>query len=190
MWSFNPPKVNDKNRLVYTWNAIEKFLEKCEATRQPIEDLYNHLMQPPLGVRSGPLPILLCAVILHYRTEIALYENGSFVADLSMPVFERLLKAPQQFEIKRFRLAGIRTEMFSTFLKTLNQPIENENLDLLTIVAPLMRFIAQLPNYTQKTQEISKEAKNLRDVVNKASEPDELLFRQLPESLRFFCIYY
>ena len=78
-------------------------------------------MQPPLGdPKVGPLPILLCAVILHYRTEIALYENGSFVADLSMPVFERLLKAPQQFEIKRFRLAGIRTEVFSKFLEMLN----------------------------------------------------------------------
>ncbi len=185
IWSFNPPKVDDKNRLVYTWNAIEKFLEKCEETRQPIEDLYNHLMQPPLGVRSGPLPILLCAVILHYRTEIALYENGSFVADLSMPVFERLLKAPQQFEIKRFRLAGIRTEMFSKFLEMLDQPIENKNLDLLTIVAPLMRSIAQLPNYTQKTQDLSEAAKNLQEVVNKASEPDELLFKQLPESLGF-----
>lgn len=185
IWGFHPPKVDDKNRLVYTWNAIEQFLDKCEETRQPVEDLYNHLMQPPLGVRKGPLPILLCAVTLHYRTEIALYENGSFVADLSIPVFERLLKAPQQFEIKRFRLAGIRTEMFSKFLEMLNQPIENKNLDLLTIVAPLMRFIAQLPNYTQKTQDLSNAAKNLREVVNKASEPDELLFKQLPESLGF-----
>ena len=45
----------------------------------------------------------------HYKTEVALYENGSFIADWSMPVFERLLKAPQQFELKRFRIAGIRS---------------------------------------------------------------------------------
>ncbi|MYB64777.1 hypothetical protein F4X73_08805 [Candidatus Poribacteria bacterium] len=185
MWRFHPPKVDDRNKLNHTWNAIEKFLEKCEETRQPIENLFYHLMQPPLGIRNGPLPILLCAVILHYRTEIALYENGSYVADLSMPVFERLLKAPQQFEIKRFRLAGIRTEMFSRFLEMLNQPVETDQPDLLTIVAPLMRFISQLPNYTQKTQDLSDAARCIREVVNKASEPDELLFRQLPESLGF-----
>ena len=185
VWGFHPPKVDDNNRLFHTWNAIESFLDKCEESRQPVENLYNHLTQPSLGIRKGPLPILLCAVILHYRTEIALYENGSFVADLSMPVFERLLKAPENFELKRFRLVGIRTELFSQFLDLLNQPIYSEDADLLTIVAPLMRFIAQLPNYTQKTQEISKEAKNLREVVNKASEPDELLFRQLPESLGY-----
>ncbi len=185
VWGFHPPKVDDQNRIAHTWHAIESFLNKCEESRQPVENLYNHLSFPPLGVRKGPLPILLCAVILHYRTEIALYENGSFVADLSMPVFERLLKAPENFELKRFRLAGIRTELFSHFLELLNQPIYSEDADLLTIVAPLMRFIAQLPNYTQKTQEISDEAKNLREVVSKASEPDELLFKQLPEALGY-----
>ena len=186
IWGFHPPnRKNDKNKMKLTWVEIEKFLTKCEDVRQPIENFYKRLMKPPFGVRKGPLPILLCAVILHYRTEIALYENGSFVADLSMPVFERLLKAPENFELKRFRLAGIRTELFSQFLELLNQPIYSEDADLLTIVAPLMRFIAQLPNYTQKTQELSVEAKNLRDAVNNADEPDELLFKQLPESLGY-----
>ena len=185
VWGFHTPKEDDKNKLSHTWNAIESFLDKCEESRQPIENLYDYLTQPPLGVRRGPLPILLCAVIHHHRTEIALYENGSFVADLSMPVFERLLKAPENFELKRFRLTGIRTELFSQFLDLLNQPIYTEDADLLTIVAPLMRFIAHLPNYTQKTQELSNEAKNLRAVVNKASEPDELLFKQLPEAFGY-----
>ncbi len=185
IWGFHPPKEDDENRLGHTWHAVETFLDRCEEARQPVENLYNHLMQPPLGVRSGPLPILLCAVILHYRTEIALYENGSFVADLTMPLIERLLKAPENFELKRFRLEGIRAELFSQFLELLNQPVESENADLLTIVTPLMRFIAQLPNYTQKTQDLSDAAKNLRQVVNKASEPDELLFKQLPEAFGF-----
>ena len=150
-----------------------------------MEKLYEELMNPPYGVRIGPIPILLCAAILHYRTEIALYENGSFVADMSVPVFERLLKAPKKFEIKRFRMAGIRIDLFARSLKLLNQPAESENPDLLTIVTPLIRFIVQLPIYTQKTQRINDEAKKLREVVNKAGEPDELLFKQLPESLGY-----
>lgn len=185
IWGFHPPNADDKNRIGHTWKAIEKFLAACERKRQPIEKLYQNLMESPYGVRNGPLPILLCATILHYKTEIALYENGSFVADLSTPVFERLLKAPEQFELKRFRLAGIRADLFARFLKMLNQPVETENPDLLTIVTPLMRFIAQLPKYTQTTQTLSDSAKNLRDIVQKANEPDELLFRQLPEAFGF-----
>ena len=48
-----------------------------------------------------------------------------------------------------------------------------------------MRFIAQLPKYTLATQELSDVAKNLRKVIQNAREPDELLFKQLPEVLGF-----
>ena len=185
VWGFHPPKTPDENRMTPIWKAIEAFLEACEGERQLVEDLYQCLKQPPLGLRDGPLPILLCAVMHHYKTEIALYENGSFIADWSMPVFERLLKAPQQFELKRFRMAGIRTDVLAQLLQLLNQPVETEKPDLLTVVTPLMRFIAQLPKYTLGTQELSDAAKNLRKVVQNAREPDELLFKQLPEALGF-----
>lgn len=185
VWGFYPPKIDDKNQIEHTWKAIEVFLEACEGERQSIVQLYEHLMAPPLGVREGPLPILLCAVILHYKTEIALYENGSFIADWSMPVFERLLKAPQLFELKRFRMTGVRSDLFSQFLSAFNQPSETQTPDLLTVVTPLIQTIAQLPKYTLTTQELSDNAKNLRKVVLNAREPDELLFKQLPEAFGF-----
>ena len=185
MWGFHPPKTDDKNEIKYTWNAIETFLETSEGERQPVVKLYEHLMAPPFGVRSGPLPILLCAVMHHYKTEIALYENGSFIADWSMPVFERFLKAPQQFELKRFRMTGVRSDLFSQFSKVFKQSPETQTPDLLTVVTPLMRTIAQLPKYTLTTQGLSDKAKNLRKVVLNAREPDELLFKQLPTAFGF-----
>ena len=185
MWGFHPPKTDDKNEIKHTWNAIEAFLEACEGERQPVVKLYERLMAPPLGVRSGPLPILLCAVMHHYKTEIALYENGSFIADWSMPVFERFLKAPQQFELKRFHMTGIRSDLFSQFSRAFNQSTETQKPDLLTVVTPLMRAIAQLPKYTLVTQELSDNAKNFRKTVLNAREPDELLFTQLPEAFGF-----
>ena len=185
IWGFHPPKQDDKSRIAYTWNAIEAFLGGCEDARQPVVHLYENLMARPLGVRSGPLPILLCAVMQYYNTEIALYENGSFIANWSMPVFERLLKAPQQFELKRFRITGIRSDLFSQFSDIFNQPTESPKPDLLTVITPLIRTIAQLPKYALGTQELSDNAKNLRTAVLNAREPDELLFKQLPEAFGY-----
>ena len=185
VWSFTSPKQDDPIRIRYTWDAIEDFLETCEDARHPVIHLYENLMAPPLGVRNGLLPLLLCAAMLHYKTEIALYENGSFIANWSMPVFERLLKAPQQFELKRFRMTGIRSDLFSQFSDIFNQSTETQKPDLLTVVTPLIRTIAQLPKYTLVTQELSDNAKNLRKVVLNAREPDELLFKQLPEAFGY-----
>ena len=181
VWGFHPPKPNDNSKIEHTWNAIEVFLKTCEGERQPVAQLYEHLMAPPLGLRRELLPILLCAAMCCYKTEIALYENGSFIPEWSMPVFERLLKVPQRFELKRFRIEGRRADVFAQFLKVLNQPEETQTEDILTVVTPLIVQIVQLPKYTSKTQTLSEKAKNLREIVLNAREPDTLLFEQLPK---------
>ena len=133
------------------------------------------------------MPILLCAVLLHYEAEIALYEDGSFVADISMPVFERLIRSPEKFEIKRFRMEGIRAEVFEQFTGMISKPVSTmgKPSNLLVIVRPIMRFVDKLPRYTMLTQELSDAAIALRKAINDAREPDALLFEQLPQALGF-----
>ena len=187
VWGFHPPNTDDKNRISLTWLEIENFLNECEERRQSVAELYKRLEQPPFGLRSGPMPILLCAVLLHYETEIALYEEGSFVADISMPVFERLIRAPEKFEIKRFRMEGIRAEVFEQFTGMLSKPVSTMGKapNLLVIVRPLVRFITELPRYTTLTQDLSDAAIALRRAITDAREPDALLFEQLPQALGF-----
>ena len=187
VWGFHPPHTDDKNRFSPTWSEIEKFLDECEERRQSVDKLYKRLEQPPFGLRSGSMPILLCAVLLHYEAEIALYEDGSFVADISMPVFERLIRSPEKFEIKRFRMEGIRAEVFEQFTGMISKPVSTmgKPSNLLVIVRPIMRFVDKLPRYTMLTQELSDAAIALRKAINDAREPDALLFEQLPQALGF-----
>ena len=187
IWGFHPPNANDKNQFSPTWSEIEGFLSECEERRQSVATLYKRLEQPPFGLRSGPMPILLCAVLLHYETEIALYEEGSFVADISMPVFERLIRAPEKFEIKRFRMEGIRAEVFEQFTGMISKPVSTMGTpsNLLVVVRPLVRFIDKLPRYTMLTQDLSDAAITLRRAISDAREPDALLFEQLPRALGF-----
>ena len=187
IWGFHPPNTDDKNNFSPTWSEIDRFLDECEEKRQSVAELYKRLEQPPFGLRSGPMPILLCAVLLHYETEIALYEDGSFVADISMPVFERLIRSPEKFEIKRFRMEGIRAEVFEQFTGMLSKPVSTMGKapNLLVIVRPFISFIHKLPRYTMLTQDLSDAAIALRRTVTDAQEPDALLFEQLPKALGF-----
>ena len=188
VWGFYRPKKSNKSKILPTWEKIEEFFEECEVERQSIETLYDRLMERPFGMRIGPLPILLCAAVLCYKTEVAFYENGSFVADLSMPVFERLLKAPEKFELKRFRMTDYRTDALVQYLDVLDDFLDqtsNTNTpNLLAVATPLMLFVIRLPKYTLTTQTLSEDAENLRKVVLDAREPDELLFTQLPKAFR------
>ena len=101
-WGFHPPKPDDETRIIHTWNAIETFLETCEGERQPVVKLYEHLMSPPLGVQEGPLPILLCAVMLRYKTEVALYQDGSFIPNWSMLSLNASLKCQKNLRSNVF----------------------------------------------------------------------------------------
>ena len=187
VWKFHPPNTDDKNQIFLTWQEIENFLNECEERRQSVDRLYKRLEQPPFGLRRGPMPILLCAVLLHYESEIALYEDGSFIADISMPVFERLIRSPEKFEIKRFRMEGIRAEVFEQFTGMISKPVSAEGSppNLLVIVRPLISFIQKLPRYTMLTQDLSDAAITLRKAISDAREPDTLLFEQLPQALGF-----
>ncbi len=187
VWRFHPPEADHKTQIYAIWLEIEKFLSECEEKRQSVAELYKRLEQPPFGLRSGPMPILLCAVLLHYEAETALYEDGSFVADLSMPVFERLIRSPEKFGIKRFRMEGIRSEVFEQFTGMISKPVSTmgEGPNLLVIVRPLMRFIDKLPRYTMLTQDLGSTAIALRKAITDAREPDALLFEQLPQALGF-----
>jgi hypothetical protein len=109
-FEFGPPKAGSSFAAV--WRAIEAFLERCEVERRPVDELFALLQDRPYGLRAGVLPILLCAAMLHFDSEVAFYEDGSFVPEVSIELFERLLKNSDRFHLRRYRIEGVRKEVF------------------------------------------------------------------------------
>lgn len=184
-WGFFPPKQTAEAGIRAIWKAFDNFLAETEIERRTVAELFDLLSQPPYGIKAGVLPVLLCAALLHYDTEVALYEQGSFVPSLSNAVFERLIKTPETFQLQRCRIAGVRALVFERFADVLLQKPEGfsaEKMNLLTVVRPLTRFAAALPNYTKNTQRLSPTTLRIRNALFEAREPDKLLFVQLPEA--------
>jgi hypothetical protein len=184
-WGFFPPKTDADAGAVAVWQAMDDFFTESEFERRSVAEMFERLMRPPFGMRVAPLPILLCAALLHYDTEIALYEEGSFVPSLSDAAFERLVKVPEKFHVQRCRIAGVRAIVFERFAKSILQKPANffgDKLNLLGVVRPLTKFAANLPTYTRGTHRLSATAMRVRAALFEAREPDRLLFVQLPEA--------
>ena len=161
------------------WAVVEKFLEETELARQPLVELYNKLRRPPFGVKEGPLPVLVCAALLARESEVALYERGSLVPELSAPVVERLLRWPERFEVRQSRITGVRLELLERLARTLfsgGKPTKT----VLDLVRGLMRFIGTLPSYAKHTTTVSPEAVRVREALMRARDPAQLLFTELP----------
>jgi hypothetical protein len=168
--------------LVEVWRAIERFFADCELRRRGVQELFLLLQAPPFGLKMGVIPVLFCASVLAYDTEVALYENGAFLPELGVEVFERLLRNPEKFEVRRYQVVGVRREVFNQFAKLLGAVAHSKNEHLVTVIRPLYRFFNRLPAYSRQTRNVSDIAIALREVLLSAREPDVLLFEDLPRA--------
>jgi hypothetical protein len=141
-------------------------------------------MAPPYGVKAGILPILYIAVYVVYRYELALYENRRYRPFFTEEMLERFVKRPDEFEVQRFRIDGLRASIFEQYSEVIHGDKKQRNL--LELAKPLATFMGTLPEYTQNTRRgINKIAQEVRTTFNLAKSPQRLLLQELPKALGF-----
>ena len=178
VFAFGPPER--ESALSAVWREIVSFFDSCELERHTIADLFTTLQRRPYGLKLGVIPILFCAAAMAHDTEIAFYENGAFLPELTVDAFERLVRNPSSFELRRYRIEGVRKEVFVELARLFGRPAPARGDTLLSNVKPLFRFLRRLPQYCQTTGRLSERTLQVRAVLMHAKEPDQLLFRELP----------
>ncbi|MBI1374268.1 MAG: hypothetical protein GC159_16250 [Phycisphaera sp.] len=184
-WCFRSPPKSDPLHLGNAWQVIEHAFAESEKTPLRLSDIYDRLSMPPIGLRDGPVPILVWAALIAHESDVALYEEGGFVPELSGAVVERLLKAPETFTVRRWRVTGLRAKVFQQLASMLGSDKVFDDIgrrDVLDVVRPILRFYRELPNYAQHTDQVGKHAQAIRQAIEGAKEPDVLLFEELPKA--------
>lgn len=185
-WGFKPPSQGNAMQIEHAWKAITGFFKLTETGPRPVSELFDLLAAPPYGIKEGPMPLLLCAALLVHENEIALYKDGTFIPTPSDPDFELLVKSPDRYTIQQWSVKGVRAEVFERLAKLLGReftgkdPLKSQLLDL---VRPLLRFYKGLNAFTLQTRDLSDEAVAIRKALGKGTEPDTLLFSDLPKAV-------
>jgi hypothetical protein len=184
-WEFGRPTSGAG--LVRVWDRMVAYLDQCELERRPVTELFGALQRPPYGLKMGVIPVLFCSALLAHDTEVALYEESSFLPEITIEAFERLLRSPERFALRRYRIDGVRREVFRELAQVLGSA-PDPRFNVVSIIRPLYRFWNKLPAYSQKTNRVPDVAVRVRDVLTSAKEPDRLLFDMLPEACGFEAI--
>lgn len=174
-----PDPAHDPYNLGPMWQRIENFLAESEAGPRPFTMLGDALVKPPFGIKGGVLPIIYTIAAMIHQHEIALYEDGNYVPYLSEELVERLARRPETFSVQRFRLEGLRADLFKEYAKAIHGEAD-KSASLLSIAQPLVQFVNGLPEYSRKTKTVSKKAQDIRTAVQFSRSPATLLFRDLP----------
>jgi len=186
-WGINlPDKKQDVCKLLPVFDLLQKIVKSKPDKKISISNIYAELKKPPYGVRDGLIPILLAAFKVMYEHEVAFYENGSFLRMVAGEEFQRLIKAPEAFEIQYCKIEGVRTDVYNKIIAALElKALNNKEPELLDVVQALCVFAVNLPNYVQNTKKLSQEAVAVRDAILTAREPVKLLFDDLPKACGF-----
>ncbi len=179
VWGFGPPPDHDPLRLRPTWNAIEFFLDGSAGGPRPLRALFQQLACAPIGLREGPAPVMFFAVLLAHAGEVALFEDGTFVAELSSAVVERLLRRIDHFTVVRYRIDEARAQMMESVRGALGveagRPVD--------LVRAVVRRVTAMPRYTRATRRVGPLGLAFRETVLAARDPLQLLFVDLPRAL-------
>jgi hypothetical protein len=183
VWVIAEPSDDDPCRVGPVLRRIEALLEEQHGNRLRVIDLFETLRAAPYGVRNGIAPLLLAVFAVIREQDVAFYEQGAFLRQVGGQEFQRLIKAPETFEIQYCKIAGVRAIVFEKLLQALTPDRDrSRKADLLDVVRPLCVFAAQLPQFSQRTAGLSPDALAVRDALLRAEEPATLIFQTLPEA--------
>lgn len=180
-WGFGPPKEGDT--WTSAWAAAESAVREAGEDGVSIDRLYRLLSSPPYGLKDGPIPVLLTALILAYRDEIAIYQDGSYQPEVTDDLLERLVKTPDRFAAKAIGAGGFRqavVEQLGRAIGAVPPPPRRRNPTVLKVVSPLLSLVRGLPEYSRRTSDLSPETKAVRAALVDARDPADLLFSALP----------
>lgn len=176
-----PEETDDPCNVRPVLRQMLHLLEQSRDRRLQVTQLFEAIKRPPFGVRDGMAPLLLAVFAVIHEQDVAFYEGGAFLRQLSGQEFQRLAKAPETFELQYCKVTGVRAVLFEKLLRLLDPSrMDARKIDILDVVRPLCVFAAQLPIYTQKTSTVSSIAVAVREALLRAEEPATLLFHQLP----------
>jgi len=179
-WLFGKP--GSKSTLRPAWRAVNALINEAVEAQLSVDRLYSALMAAPIGMKEGPIPVLVTTVLLHRSDDVALYQEGTYQPRLTPEIVERLVKTPERFFVRRFDTGGSRRTVLEALAEVAGttRPVRGRNASVLAVAAPLLVLVRSLPEYSKHTKSLSAQAQAVRAALVTAREPDELIFSALP----------
>lgn len=180
-WTFAAP--DRKDTWSPAWRAAEELIYERLSSGVGFDELYRVLQAPPYGLKDGPIPVLLVALLLARSDEVAVYQDGTYQAELTEDLLERLVKTPNRFSTRAIKVSGLRAvivEELGVAIGAVPPPPRRRNPTVLRVVSPLLAAVRNLPDFTRRSGDLGPETVAVRDAIGSARDPAELLFSALP----------
>lgn len=185
-WGFHSPERNKGPRsesLVSLWTATTEMLERA-SDAVSLADIYALWRAAPFGLRHGVMPIIALGFLLANRSRVALYVEGAFTPELTDANVDEWLQDPNRISWKWVRVDASAKRLLGRLADQLEVSVgRSVAADPLDSARALVSQALALPAWTQRTARVSDQARAVRTLLLRASDPIKVIFSDLPEML-------
>lgn len=187
-WAFGKPKDDGAVGSSYLamWSQTED-LFKTAKDLIGLDEIYAIWRSAPYGLKKGVMPIFALAFFLAHKSRIAIYFDNVFTPNISEVIIDELLHDPKLIKFK-YVSAGENKSSLAKAIAEKILPSHLSEVDLskispLDTARGLVSIVVGLPNWAKRTNSISTQAQEVRAMLLKASDPNKVLFADLPTIL-------
>lgn len=175
------------NTFAALWQTGLDFLESSKGKGRSILDFIELLSSKPFKLKRGLIDYWLPIFLIAKNDEFALYNDKGFIPELSWDLFEIMSKKPELFKIKAFDIQNIKLQLFNRYRLLLNQSEQKKpnNKIFIQTIKPFLTFYRDLPEYSKKTQRLTKRTILLRQIIATAKDPEKVFFEDFPVALGY-----
>ena len=187
-WRFVTPTPDgeDPCHLAPAWQVATEFLKASSDRTVSVAELYDIWRLEPFGIKDGLLPVLAVAFILSKRRDLAFYRQGIFQARVTDLDVDYLARDPTDIQLRWMNLSEMSRRLLSD-LADIVRELDEENtltdLEPIDVAKGLVAIYDQLPPWVARTQRLSANAKRVRQLFKQASDPNKLIFDDIPHEL-------
>ena len=152
----------------------------------PLSEVYDIWRQQPFGIKEGLLAVLSTAFILSQRSSVAVYRQNVFQARLTDLDVDYLARDAADIQLRWMDLTETARELLSDMadvVRGLDPDNMLSDLEPIDVAKGLVSIYDRLVPWVGRTQRLSGNARQVRQLFKQASDPNRLIFDQIPQSL-------
>ena len=182
-WRCMPPGDGFAEGFAPLWDATRALFSDTNA-RVGAHEIYELWSAPPFGMKLGIQPVVLTAFLLAHKANIAVYKDGMFVPRLTDFDIDECLQVPDRFSLRWVAIDEDKNHILEGISSLLAEIGENAGAaDPLEAARGLVAMVFNLPEWARRTSRLGQTAKDMRDMLLKASDPHKVLFVDLASLL-------
>ena len=185
-WRFVAPAASGSEfgKTLDTLFRITLELLKTERDRiVTFTEIYETIWaKPPFGIKAGLFPLFMYIFIRSYSSKIAYYRDDVFRTELRDIDLDNFLKSPKYCGLRYLNMdlntKAMLTDIASIAVRFDQAPITS--IDALDVARRLIAIYDDIPNWAKRSSKVSDNAKKIRGVFARASDPAQFTLVDLP----------